>query len=169
MVDSTCSSMDNSNNSNGGAIYLDVGFALLGFAGPALQLPTLHLARLFSADTAGQDTQKEGSDGSGGGAAALYMSAQAGAFDGGTMVFAIFSWLAHSYGVTVPTFFRAYLIVRALTLLTAIFFWPNEILPDVSVVSQHSTPTLLQRRRQRRPHRLRTSLLLPASANSAIV
>jgi len=51
---------------------LNVGFALLGFAGPAIQLPTLHLARLF----AGQ--AREG----GSGGAALFMSAQAGAFDG---------------------------------------------------------------------------------------
>ena len=135
MVDIDSSS--SSSNSNG-AIYLDIGFALLGFAGPALQLPTLHLARLFPANSAG--TQKEGG---GGGAAALYMSAQAGAFDGGTMVFAIFSCLAHSYfAMTVPTFFRSYLIVPAFTLLTAVFFWPNEILPDVSVAQ---TPTLQRR------------------------
>ena len=51
---------------------LNIGFALLGFAGPAIQLPTLHLARLFPGQA------REG----GSGGAALFMSAQAGAFDG---------------------------------------------------------------------------------------
>ena len=51
---------------NGSPTCLDTGFALLGFAGPGVQLPTLHIARLFDGDKA-----------------ALYMSAQAGAFDGG--------------------------------------------------------------------------------------
>ena len=51
---------------------LNMGFALLGFAGPAIQLPTLHLARLFPGQA------REG----GSGGAALFMSAQAGAFDG---------------------------------------------------------------------------------------
>jgi hypothetical protein len=99
---------------------LDVGYFLLGFAGPAIQLPTLHLARLFPGEA------KEG----GSGAAALLMSAQAGAFDGGTMVFAIFSLVANVYGLTSQTFFRFYLIVPFCTLLTAIFYWPNTILPD---------------------------------------
>ena len=54
------------------ATCLNIGFALLGFAGPAIQLPTLHLARLFPGEA------REG----GSGGAALFMSAQAGAFDG---------------------------------------------------------------------------------------
>jgi len=108
---------------------LDVGFSILGFAGPAIQLPTLHLARLFPGDA------REG----GGGGAALFMSAQAGAFDGGTMVFALFAAAAAIFGVTTSTFFISYLIVPLLTLLTAIFVWPNEILPDPApLTKRHS-------------------------------
>ena len=88
--------------------------------GPAIQLPTLHLARLFPGEA------REG----GGGGAALMMSAQAGAFDGGTMVFAIFSAIINMTGVSTEILFRVYMIVPIYTLLTAIFFWPNEILPD---------------------------------------
>lgn len=51
---------------------LDIGFAMLGFCGPGIQLPTLHLARLFSGPARGGAS----------GGAALFMSAQAGAFDG---------------------------------------------------------------------------------------
>jgi hypothetical protein len=54
------------------AMSINIGFALVGFSGPAIQLPTLHLARLFPGQA------KEG----GSGGAALFMSAQAGAFDG---------------------------------------------------------------------------------------
>jgi LAT3 family solute carrier family 43 protein 3 len=103
-------------------LYLDAGFALLGFAGPAIQLPTLHLARLFPGEA------REG----GSGGAALMMSAQAGAFDGGTMVFAIFSLLASLFGMPSRLFFRIYLIVPIFTLFTAAFFWPNIILPDAT-------------------------------------
>lgn len=99
---------------------LDLGFALIGFSGPAIQLPTLHLARLFSGNA------REG----GSGGAALVMSAQAGAFDGGTMVFAIFSALHGATGLTSQTFFRLYTVVPFFTLLTALFYWPNTILPD---------------------------------------
>lgn len=53
-------------------LALNIGFALLGFSGPAIQLPALHLARLFPGQS------REG----GSGGAALFMSAQAGAFDG---------------------------------------------------------------------------------------
>lgn len=100
--------------------YLNIGFALLGFAGPAIQLPTLHLSRLFPGEA------REG----GSGGAALFMSAQAGAFDGGTMVFALYSAAFSFFGLKSSTFFLAYMIVPFITLLTAIFFWPNEILPD---------------------------------------
>jgi len=104
------------------AVCLDVGFTFLGFSGPAIQLPTLHLARLFPGD-----------DGAGGsGAAALIMSAQAGAFDGGTMVFAIFSALHRAFGLSSKTFFQIYTIVPILTLLTAVWYWPNTILPDLN-------------------------------------
>lgn len=88
--------------------------------GPAIQLPTLHLARLFPGEA------REG----GTGGAALLMSAQAGAFDGGTMVFAIFSAMISWTGVSTETLFRIYLVVPVFTFLTAFFFWPNKILPD---------------------------------------
>lgn len=101
-------------------LALDAGFALLGFAGPAIQLPTLHLARLFPGEI------REG----GSGGAALFMSAQAGAFDGGTMVFALFAAAAAVFGIKSSTFFIAYMAVPLFTLLTAVFVWPNEILPD---------------------------------------
>ena len=99
------------------AVCLDVGFLLLGFSGPAIQLPTLHLARLFPGE---------------GGAAAWIMSAQAGAFDGGTMVFAIFAALHRAFGLSSKTFFQIYTIVPILTLLTAVLYWPNTILPDLN-------------------------------------
>ena len=99
---------------------LKIGFTLIGFAGPAIQLPTLHLARLFPGEA------REG----GSGGAALLMSAQAGAFDGGTMVFAIFAVLSKAFDMSSQLFFQVYLIVPAFTLLTAVFFWPNTILPD---------------------------------------
>ena len=103
---------------------LDLGFALLGFSGPAIQLPVLHLARLFPGDAV------EG----GSGGAALFMSAQAGAFDGGTIVFCVFSLLTSMIpgGVSLKTMFRIYMIVPIYTLTISVFFWPNEILPDVS-------------------------------------
>jgi hypothetical protein len=88
--------------------------------GPAIQLPTLHLARLFPGEA------REG----GGGGAALMMSAQAGAFDGGTMIFAIFAAIVSWTGVSTETLFRMYMIVPMYTLVTAIFFWPHQILPD---------------------------------------
>jgi MFS family permease len=106
--------------SGASALCLDVGFALLGFSGPAIQLPTLHLAKLFPG--------KPVEGGTGG--AALFMSAQAGAFDGGTMVFALLAALQGPLGLSSPLFFRLYLIVPLFTFLTAGWFWPNEILED---------------------------------------
>ena len=100
--------------------FLNVGFALIGFAGPALQLPTLHLARLY------HGTAREG----GSGGAAVFMSAQAAAFDGGTMVFALFSLFANCYGMSSVFFFRIYVTIPLFTLITAVMVWPNEILPD---------------------------------------
>ena len=47
---------------------LIIGYRLLGFAGPAIQLPTLHLSNLFETN-----------------GSALYMSLQAAAFDGGCL------------------------------------------------------------------------------------
>lgn len=101
-------------------LALDLGFSLLGFSGPAIQLPTLHLARLFPGDA------REG----GSGGAAVFMSAQAASFDGGTIVFALFAALSPVFSISASTFFLAYSIVPCFTLITAIFFWPNEILPD---------------------------------------
>ena len=106
--------------------YLNVGFTLVGFAGPALQLPTLHLARLFPG------TPREG----GNGGAAIFMSAQAAAFDGGTMIFALFSFFSKVCGISSVYFFRIYLAVPLFTLLTAILVWPNEILPDPNILTQ---------------------------------
>jgi MFS family permease len=97
------------------ATALTAGFALLGFAGPAIQLPTLHLARLFPSD---------------GGGGALIMSAQAAAFDGGTVVFALFGLAAQNIGLQSSTFFNFYAGVPVVTFLTAVFVWPNTILPD---------------------------------------
>jgi MFS family permease len=99
---------------------LDLGFALVGFSGPAVQLPTLHLARLFPGQA------REG----GTGGAALLMSAQAGAFDGGTIVFALFSAASTFFGMTTTLFFRLYLLVPLFTFLTAVLVWPHTILPD---------------------------------------
>lgn len=111
------------------SVALDVGFTLLGFAGPAVQLPTLHLARLFPGEA------REG----GGGGAALMMSAQAGAFDGGTVVFCVFAALADGIGLTSRAFFRLYMLVPAFTLLTALLVWPNSILPDACEVINTTT------------------------------
>jgi MFS family permease len=112
---------------------LDIGFGIIGFAGPAIQLPTLHLARLFPEASSSTSSKEEGGGSTGGGGgAALFMSAQAGAFDGGTFVFAIVALFAELYGLTSTTFFRLYLIVPCFTLLTAVFFWPHSILQEES-------------------------------------
>lgn len=92
-------------------LFLTLGVALLGFAGPGIQMPTLHLANLFG-------------DGSGG---ALFMSAQAAAFDGGTAVFAVLRTLHQSMGVSSTTFLRLYLLVPGWVLLTSVFVWPDKI------------------------------------------
>jgi hypothetical protein len=99
---------------------LKIGYGLLGFCGPAVQTPSLHLARLF---------EKKNSEGGGG--SARFMSAQAAAFDGGSAIFAIFAYIAKATGLKSSTFFLMYCIVPVYTLLTAIFLWPNGILPPV--------------------------------------
>lgn len=96
---------------------LALGFALLGFAGPGVQMPTLHLANLFS-----------GKAREGGGA--IFMSAQAAAFDGGTAVFAIFRLLHQTMGLSSSSFFLLYLVVPAWVLLTAVFVWPSDIIEN---------------------------------------
>ena len=62
----------------------------------------------------------------------LHCAAQAGAFDGGTMIFAIFAAIVGWTGVSIETLFRCYLIVPLYTFAIAVFFWPNKILPDSS-------------------------------------
>lgn len=99
-----------------------VGFFLLGFAGPGIQMPTLHLANLFPSKT--------------GGTGAFYMSAQAAAFDGGTAIFALFRLVYQMTdgSFTVSNFFLMYNIVPVWCFLTSMFVWPDEILetPDIS-------------------------------------
>ena len=92
--------------------YLTIGYGLLGLAGPAIQLPTLHLSKLFPDNSA------------------ALMSIQAAAFDGGCAVFAIAKSLKSSCDLSSQTFFRLYLIVPAFTLLTALIAWPHKSLPN---------------------------------------
>ena len=87
---------------------LIIGYGLLGFAGPAIQLPTLHLSNLF--------------DKNGG---ALYMSFQAAAFDGGCFVFTVCEFLAKYYDVSLANFFSFYQLVPAIVMLTSILLWPQ--------------------------------------------
>ena len=120
------------------SVFLDIGFALLGFSGPAIQLPGLHLARLFPGDAV------EG----GNGGAAAFMSAQAAAFDGGTIVFCAFSIIVSVLPlVPLKTMFRLYLLVPAFTLWTSIFYWPDKILPDPSEVDLGKSVTPQGRKR----------------------
>lgn len=87
-----------------------VGFFGLGFVGPGVQIPTLHLSTLFE-------------DG------AAAMSLQAAAFDGGALVFAFSRTLYDVFGVSSVAFFRYYtLAVPLFTLTTSILFWPWETL-----------------------------------------
>lgn len=96
-----------------------IGFFIIGFAGPGLQMPTLHLANLFPSNT--------------GGTGALYMSAQAAAFDGGTAVFAVVRLMYQLTGFSASSFFLLYNVVPAWCLLTAIYAWPHEILETPSI------------------------------------
>lgn len=88
------------------------GLALLGFAGPGIQMPTLHLSNLFSNGSA------------------LFMSCQAAAFDGGTAVFALFRLFHQTTGLTSTSFLQLYLLVPLWVLLTAIFAWPDKIIEE---------------------------------------
>lgn len=94
--------------SDTGSTNLLAGFALLGFSGPGVQMPTLHLANLFPG--------------------AVYMSAQAAAFDGGTFVFAAARSLFYGLGLSTAAFFQAYLIVPVSVFATALLVWPDTIL-----------------------------------------
>eukprot|EP00629_Pelagomonadales_sp_RCC1024_P006359 CAMPEP_0119270392 /NCGR_PEP_ID=MMETSP1329-20130426/7411_1 /TAXON_ID=114041 /ORGANISM="Genus nov. species nov., Strain RCC1024" /LENGTH=245 /DNA_ID=CAMNT_0007270411 /DNA_START=51 /DNA_END=785 /DNA_ORIENTATION=+ len=77
----------------GSAAFLAIGVFGIGFAGPAVQLPTLCLACLFD-------------DG------AAAMSLQAAAFDGGAIVFAVARELADERLVTAASFLRWFLLAR---------------------------------------------------------
>jgi MFS family permease len=88
-----------------------IGFGLIGLARPGIQMPTLHLANLFR--------------GSGG---AVYMSAQAAAFDAGTAIFALFHTFYFYYGVPSRVMFLSYMVVPLWTLVTAIWVWPNDVI-----------------------------------------
>ena len=88
-----------------------VGFGLIGLARPGIQMPTLHLANLFK--------------GSGG---AVYMSAQAAAFDAGTAIFALFHTFYFTFGISSRIMFLCYLVVPIWTLATAILVWPNDVI-----------------------------------------
>lgn len=52
------------------------------------------------------------------------------------MVFALFSLFANVFNMSSRLFFRVYVIVPLCTLLTALFVWPNDILPDPSTRQQ---------------------------------
>mmetsp|Transcript_22259 Transcript_22259/g.46893 ORF Transcript_22259/g.46893 Transcript_22259/m.46893 type:complete len:493 (-) Transcript_22259:3099-4577(-) len=95
-----------------------IGFYVIGFAGPGIQMPTLHLANLFPSKT--------------GGTGAFYMSAQAAAFDGGTAVFAVYRMIYEWTSLSASTFFLLYTAIPFWCLFTAIFAWPNEILETPS-------------------------------------
>lgn len=97
-------------------IYLATGIGLLGFAGPGIQLPTLHMANLFPNSRA----------------AAVFMSAQAAAFDGGTAVWAVLRWSNQAYGVTSQQFLQWYMVVPLSVLVTAVCVWPDTIVGETS-------------------------------------
>ena len=121
---------------------LSIGFALLGFSGPGVQMPTLHLANLFAGDNS------EG----GNGGSAVYMSAQAAAFDGGTAIFAILRALYQSYDLPSSTFLTVYLLVPIWVLFTSIFIWPDDILEKLEEeddVSVATPPPLVKKQSQK--------------------
>jgi len=127
------------------ARLLMAGFALIGWAGPAIQLPTLcftclfpgagavrprlpplqrsliftlHASRLTRAQLASFAPS----------AAQVVMSFQAACFDGGTAVFYLFK-LAKTYGVSSHACFVAYLsFVPLFVLLPAVALWPSATL-----------------------------------------
>lgn len=126
------------------------GFGLLGFSGPGIQMPTLHLANLFS-NAADSDTsavndssssttnindEDVSTDGSGG---AIYMSAQAAAFDGGTAVFALVRFAYQKYQLKTSTFFILYLIIPLWVLMTALYAWPDAVIENPSAPNSNAT------------------------------
>lgn len=129
-------------NGNGdGGLMLGIGYFALGFAGPAIQIPTLHLAKLFQRPQQiikNKSNSKNNND-SGGGGDAAYMSAQAAAFDGGTAIFALFAYSAQLFEWQASPFFLLYSIIPMYTFLTAVYFWPHQILPDDDESSEGNT------------------------------
>lgn len=101
-----------------------IGFGLIGLSRPGIQLPTLHLANLFDPHGRG---------------GAVYMSAQAAAFDAGTAVFALFHTFYYAWGVSSKTMFTVYTIIPVWTMLTAIFVWPHETLEKVVLLDENGT------------------------------
>jgi MFS family permease len=119
------------------------GFGLLGFSGPGIQMPTLHLANLFSSSSSSSSASSDDEDpeiNAGGGGGAIYMSAQAAAFDGGTAIFALVRFAHQQYDVKTSTFFILYLIIPCWVLVTALYAWPDEVIanPASSAVSNHT-------------------------------
>ena len=100
-----------------------VGFFLLGFFGPAIQLPTLNLSCLFP----------EGG--------AVVMSMQAACFDGGCAIF-YFTKILFLAGFSSQDFFRMYLIVPVFTLTTSLLFWPWETLNNSESPATHKSPNI---------------------------
>mmetsp|Transcript_8990 Transcript_8990/g.22687 ORF Transcript_8990/g.22687 Transcript_8990/m.22687 type:complete len:608 (+) Transcript_8990:436-2259(+) len=123
-----------------------LGFFLIGFAGPGIQMPTLHLANLFPSRVSTTDkdnTESSTCDGGGSGGGALYMSLQAAAFDGGTCIFALvrLAYQASDGGFSVGSFFLLYLVVPIWTFVTALLVWPDKILPTPG---QHGHDNILK-------------------------
>lgn len=126
------------------------GFGLLGFSGPGIQMPTLHLANLFSSSSSLSSADDEndsetnaaggaGGDGDGGGA--IYMSAQAAAFDGGTAIFALIRFAHQQYDINTSTFFMLYLIIPCWVLVTALYAWPDEVIANPTSHAATATAT----------------------------
>jgi len=139
-----------------------IGFGLIGVSRPGVQMPAMHLARLFDDDGkkknkgSGNNKSKEG-----GGGGAFYMAAQAAAFDAGTCIFAIFYWLHFQYGTTSETEFTWYLcLVPTYFFFVAWYAWPHTPLPKVETGDEEEdameaaaavagSPVLTPRRRKR--------------------
>ena len=106
---------------------LIAGFFFLGFFGPCVQLPTLHLACLFP------------------GYSSVVMMIQAAAFDAGSVVFFI-ARIEYKYdGVSTGAFFGTYLLVPAYVFVIAWYCWPAETMDnddenDVKADSSETSP-----------------------------
>lgn len=123
--------------SGGSRWCLGAGMFGLGFVGPGIQLPTLHLSCLFE-------------DG------AVVMSMQAASFDLGALAFAV----ARALPVSSGTFLRMYaVVVPTFTFVTSLLLWPMKTLErgtQVVTASPGSPSFLLQRTKQQSPKTLRS-------------